>query len=94
MPTPFKFSLPFVLATCVAGSAFAAPPSADPETEILMEKIEDKFADIIDAMYDGSATVSTTTEVTYEDGRKGAISATLDIRDAAVVAMATKMAAE
>ena len=56
--------------------------------------IEEKFADIIDAMYDGSSEISTTTEVTYEDGRKGAISATLDIRDAAVVTVATKMAAE
>ena len=56
--------------------------------------VEEKFADIIDALYDGSATVSTTTEVTYEDGRKGAISATLDIRDAAVVAVTQKMAAE
>ncbi len=56
--------------------------------------IEDKFEDIINAMYDGSDTISTTTEVTYEDGRKGAISATLDIRSAAVQAVQTKMAAE
>jgi long-chain acyl-CoA synthetase len=56
--------------------------------------IEEKYADIINAMYDGSKTISTTTEVTYEDGRKGAISATLDIREAAVVAVTTKMAAE
>ena len=56
--------------------------------------IEDKFEDIINAMYDGSDTISTTTEVTYEDGRKGAISATLEIRDAAVQAVHTKMAAE
>ena len=56
--------------------------------------IEDKYGDIITALYDGSAQVSTSTEVTYEDGRKGAISATLDIRDAAVAPVATKMAAE
>lgn len=56
--------------------------------------IEDKFSDIIDALYDGSNEVSTTTEVTYEDGRKGSISATLEIRDAAVVAVAAKMAAQ
>ncbi len=57
--------------------------------------IEDKYADIIAALYDGSGEISTTTEVTYEDGRKGSISATLDIRDAAVVsAMAHKVAAE
>jgi len=46
--------------------------------------VEEKYADIIAALYDGSATVSTKTEVTYEDGRKGHISATLEIRDAAV----------
>ena len=56
--------------------------------------IEDKFADIIAAMYDGSSEVSTVTEVTYEDGRKGSISATLEIRDAAVVPVTSKMAAE
>ena len=47
--------------------------------------VEEKYADIIEALYDGSETVSTVTEVTYEDGRKGSIKATLEIRDAAVV---------
>ena len=56
--------------------------------------IEEKFSDIINAMYDGSDTISTTTEVTYEDGRKGAISATLDIRNATVQAVTAQMAAE
>ena len=56
--------------------------------------IEEKFSDIINAMYDGSDTISTTTEVTYEDGRKGAISATLDIRDAAVQTAGAKIAAQ
>ena len=57
--------------------------------------IEDKYDDIITALYDGSATVSTETEVTYEDGRKGAISATLEVRDAKVMPVASKkMAAE
>ncbi len=56
--------------------------------------IEEKFSDIIAALYDGSNSISTTTEVTYEDGRKGAISATLDIRSAKTVADARKMAAE
>jgi len=32
--------------------------------------------------------------VTYEDGRKGAIKATLTIRDAAVQGLETRMAAE
>ncbi|MEM9643343.1 MAG: AMP-binding protein, partial [Pseudomonadota bacterium] len=57
--------------------------------------VEEKFQDIIDALYDGSETVSTTTEVTYEDGRKGSISATLTIVDAPVVSVAQhKVAAE
>lgn len=58
--------------------------------------IEDKFADIITALYDGSDSVYTETEVTYEDGRKGAISATLSLVDAdvAAVAQADKVAAE
>ncbi len=33
--------------------------------------IEEKYADLIAALYDGSETVSTATEVTYEDGRMG-----------------------
>ena len=58
--------------------------------------IEDKFADILTALYDGSDSVYTETEVTYEDGRKGAISATLSLVDAdvAAVAQANKVAAE
>ncbi|PCJ08686.1 MAG: long-chain fatty acid--CoA ligase [Rhodobacteraceae bacterium] len=57
--------------------------------------VEEKFADIIAALYDGSAQISTTTEVTYEDGRKGSISATLSIGDAVVVPVTVqKVAAE
>lgn len=56
--------------------------------------IEEKYADIIAALYDGSTSVSTVTEVTYEDGRKGSISANLEVRSAAVQAVAQKMAAE
>ncbi|WVX47014.1 Long-chain-fatty-acid--CoA ligase FadD15 [Roseobacter fucihabitans] len=56
--------------------------------------IEEKYADIIEALYDGSSEVSTVTEVTYEDGRKGSIAATLEVRSAAVQPVATKMAAE
>ncbi|WP_299151835.1 AMP-binding protein [uncultured Tateyamaria sp.] len=56
--------------------------------------IEEKYGDIIAALYDGSSEISTTTEVTYEDGRKGSISATLIICDAKVVPVQTKMAAE
>lgn len=57
--------------------------------------IEEKYADIIAALYDGSKQISTRTEVTYEDGRKGSISATLEIRDATVVPVTPqKVAAE
>ena len=56
--------------------------------------IEEKYGDIISALYDGSPSVDTTTEVTYEDGRKGSISATLEVRDATVVPAGTRMAAE
>jgi len=56
--------------------------------------VEEKFKDLVDALYDGSASVSTVTEVTYEDGRKGSIAATLEIRDAAVQETGARMAAE
>ena len=46
--------------------------------------IEEKYHDLITALYDGSGRISTRTEVTYEDGRKGHISATLTICDAMV----------
>ena len=46
--------------------------------------IEEKYFELVDALYDGSTQVSTTTEVTYEDGRKGQISATLEVRNAKV----------
>ena len=56
--------------------------------------IEDKFSDLITALYDGSALVSTETEVTYEDGRKGSIKATLSVLDANVFDVPQRMAAE
>ncbi|WP_420853813.1 AMP-binding protein [Rhodovulum imhoffii] len=46
--------------------------------------IAEKYADLVAALYDGSESVYTETEVTYEDGRKGRIKATLQICDAAV----------
>ena len=55
--------------------------------------VEEKFSDLITGLYDGSERVATATEVTYEDGRKGSISATLELRDAAIVAV-QRMAAE
>ena len=56
--------------------------------------IEEKFADLITALYDGSTSIYTETEVTYEDGRKGKITATLEIRDAEVQPVAQKVAAQ
>ena len=58
--------------------------------------IAEKYADLITARYDGSASVYTETEVTYEDGRKGAIKATLQIADARIFGDAAqqKVAAE
>lgn len=43
--------------------------------------IEEKYGDLVTALYDGSTQITTKTEVTYEDGRKGSISATLELRD-------------
>ncbi|WP_294622515.1 AMP-binding protein [uncultured Roseovarius sp.] len=58
--------------------------------------IAEKFEDLLGALYDGSGEIYTTTEVTYEDGRKGSISATLQIVDAKVVPVEApgKVAAE
>ncbi|MGB0439573.1 MAG: AMP-binding protein [Paracoccaceae bacterium] len=56
--------------------------------------IGEKFGDLVTALYDGSNSIFTETEVTYEDGRKGQISATLEIRDAKVAPVAKRMAAE
>ncbi len=46
--------------------------------------VEDKFSDLIDALYSGKTEQYTETEVTYEDGRKGEIAATIRIMDAEV----------
>ena len=57
--------------------------------------VEEKFADLIEALYSDRDSVYTETEVTYEDGRKGKLKATLEIRDAKVFGqVATKVAAE
>lgn len=55
--------------------------------------VEDKFADLIAALYDGRDSIYTETEVTYEDGRKGAIKATLRLMDAAVLGGESRRAA-
>ncbi|MBE0412548.1 AMP-binding protein [Yoonia sp.] len=55
--------------------------------------VEEKYADLIAALYGGKDEIYTETEVTYEDGRKGKIKATLDLRDA-IVAPTRQVAAE
>lgn len=46
--------------------------------------IEERYDVLINALYSDAKDVYVETEVTYEDGRKGSISATLEIRDAKV----------
>ena len=50
--------------------------------------IAERYGPLIEALYDGSPSVYAQTEVSYEDGRKGTVSATLEIRDAAIVPVA------
>ncbi|MEM7643162.1 MAG: AMP-binding protein [Pseudomonadota bacterium] len=52
--------------------------------------IEEKYADLIEGLYGGADEVYTETEVTYEDGRKGKIKATVKLVDAAVVPVSAK----
>ncbi|MFD2248683.1 long-chain acyl-CoA synthetase [Pseudochelatococcus lubricantis] len=47
--------------------------------------IADRYKPLIDALYAGKTEEDITTEVTFEDGRKGSISARVQIRDVAVV---------
>ena len=44
--------------------------------------IADRYHDLIEALYDGSTEKYVDTEVTFEDGRKGSINATVKIADA------------
>jgi long-chain acyl-CoA synthetase len=43
--------------------------------------IADRYAPLVTALYDGSATADIRSEVTFEDGRKGVIAANVTIRD-------------
>jgi len=57
--------------------------------------VADRYDELIEALYDGSDEKFIETEVVFEDGRKGKISATVSIQDAPVFAPATmKEAAE
>ena len=55
--------------------------------------VEAKFADLIDGLYAGADSIYTETEVTYEDGRKGAIKATVKMMDAKVAPTQDRRAA-
>lgn len=46
--------------------------------------ISERYQPLIEALYDGSKEKFVETEVTFEDGRKGKISATIEIRDMAI----------
>jgi long-chain acyl-CoA synthetase len=46
--------------------------------------IAERYASLIEALYDGTTEVDFTTEITFEDGRRGSIAARVEIRDVAV----------
>jgi long-chain acyl-CoA synthetase len=50
--------------------------------------IAERYGPLIKALYDGSQTADIATEVTFEDGRKGTISARVKIRDVETVPVA------
>ena len=47
--------------------------------------VEERYAPLIKALYDGSTAADISTVVTFEDGRKGMLSARVNIRDVATV---------
>ncbi|MCF8476701.1 MAG: AMP-binding protein [Pseudolabrys sp.] len=51
--------------------------------------VAERYAPLIAALYDGSSEADISTEVTFEDGRKGTLSACVKIRDMAPVAAPT-----
>ncbi|MGF1445828.1 MAG: AMP-binding protein [Pikeienuella sp.] len=56
--------------------------------------IAEKFDDLVEALYGGAEEVTTQTEVTYEDGRKGAIRAILKICKAETFPVSVRPTAE
>jgi len=50
--------------------------------------VAERYAPLIEALYDGSREADISTEVTFEDGRKGMISARVKIRDVKTVPVA------
>ena len=52
--------------------------------------VSEKYDDLIDALYKGDKQVSSKTEVTYEDGKKGYLEATLNIVDTQTFVLQSK----
>ena len=44
--------------------------------------MQKKYSDLVSALYSDKTSIATKTEVTYEDGRKGSLEATLGLVDA------------
>ena len=53
--------------------------------------VAERYAPLVTALYDGSAEADISTEVTFEDGRKGVLSARVKVRDVATVPTAAAM---
>jgi long-chain acyl-CoA synthetase len=53
--------------------------------------IADRYATLVGALYDGASEADIATEVTFEDGRKGMLSARVKIRDVKVAAAGPAM---
>jgi long-chain acyl-CoA synthetase len=53
--------------------------------------VADRYAPLIKALYDGSKEADISTEVTFEDGRKGVLSARVKIRDMVTAPVSPKM---
>jgi len=53
--------------------------------------IADRYGPLVNALYDGSSEVDISTEVTFEDGRKGVISARLKVADTTPIAVSATM---
>jgi long-chain acyl-CoA synthetase len=53
--------------------------------------IADRYAMLVGALYDGASEADIATEVTFEDGRKGMLSARVKIRDVKVAAAGPAM---
>jgi len=50
--------------------------------------VAERYAPLIKALYDGSSEANISTEVTFEDGRKGVLAARVKVRDAKTVPVA------